>query len=271
MHLLIAALATSALAVPHDLIGGGDPVEDDPEALEALLEGRELPAGPVRWRLDPETSRLYASVEPDARTLDNPRSHRHAVRATGWEGQLVLANGARCEGEVRIPVRGMRVDEPEDRAALGIEGELNQWDKAEVLEHMLHAEQLDMLSFPEIVFKIDECTELRGKPADGAPEPDGPPEGWTVKGRLTLHGVTQPLVIDLRGTTEEDSLSLEGTTHIRQTSFGIEPYFALFGQRRNRDAVKLSLRLEGSPMEDDETEGFAPIQQGPEVEGVFGR
>jgi polyisoprenoid-binding protein YceI len=271
MHLLFAALFSSASAVPHDLIGGGDPVEDDPEALEAMLAGRELPAAPVRWRLDPEASRLYAAVEPDARTLDNPRSHRHAVRATGWEGQLVLAEGARCEGEVRIPVRGLRVDEPEDRAALGIEGELNKWDKAEVLEHMLHAEQLDVISFPEIAFKVDECAALPAEAADGADPADAPPAGWSVKGRLTLHGVTQQLAIDLRGSAEGDALSLTGSTHIRQTSFGIEPYFALFGQRRNRDAVKLTLRLEGSPMEEGESDEFAPIQQGPEVESVFGR
>ncbi len=264
--LLTVALGGPAHAVPHDLIGGGEPVEDDLEALAALQEGMPAVAAPVRWQLDPAASRIYAQVEPDARTLDNPRSHRHVVRAHEWTGHLTLAEGGRCAGEVTVPVARLHIDDPEDRSALGVEGELNRWDKADVLTHMLDAEQLDAVGFPTMDFKVDRCTALR--PAD---DPEGPVDGWTVEGRITIHGVTQPLKIDLKGDISDTALALSGTVYLRQTSFGIEPYFALFGQRRNRDAVKLDLRLVASPAPEDEADDFAPIQSGPAVETLFQR
>ncbi len=251
----------TAAAVPHDLIGGGDPVLDDPNAPELLGDGIPPDAGPVRWRLDPASSSILALVEPDARSLDNPRSHQHVVEARDWTGHLVLDEGRQCGGEVSVPVGAMDVDRPELRKSLGMKVVVGEWDRGLILEHMLDEEQLHVAAFPSIEFKVDECATL-------APTDDGAqPGGWSVTGRLSLHGVTLPVTVKLRGEVGDDQLHLVGSTYIRQTSFDIEPYFALFGQRRNRDAVELRFDLEGAP--EEPADGFAPIGGGPAPADVF--
>jgi polyisoprenoid-binding protein YceI len=221
--------AAAAGAAPrYDLVTGAPPVDEDAEA--------PTEAPPPTFGLDPATSRIEARLGPDPRTLDSGRSHAHVIRATGWTGWLTLADGAACDGELNLPVTGFVVDDPAHRREAGLEEPLRDADRAEVRAHMLAPDQLFAERFPQVAFVIERCAAV----------PDG---GWDVTGRLSLHGVSRPMTVRLAGGPVAGGVQLQGEAVIRQTEFGIEPYFALFGQRRNRDAVELRFDLRGAPAE----------------------
>ena len=207
---------------------------------EALSEGAPGPAlvdevPPVRFRLKPEASRLEALLFEDPATHNSGRSHDHVVVATGWSGELVWDASGVCSGRVVIPVSGLLADREEDRKRAGIEGVLSDADRTLVNLHMAAREQLDAAAFPEIVYTVDGCVS-KG-------------EGhWVIIGKMSLHGVVSPVPVALTGTFGPEGLAVSGRASFAQSRFGVTPYFALFGQRRNQDTVQLNLELKGEPL-----------------------
>lgn len=193
---------------------------------------------PVRFLLSPASSRLEALLYEDPATNGSGRSHDHVVVATGWSGHLVWDASGVCSGRVVIPVAGLVADQEEDRKRAGVEGELSPGDRALVNAHMRAREQLDAAAFPEIVYTVDGCVEK----GEGQ---------WVIIGKMQLHGVVSPVPVALTGTFGPEGLDARGRASFAQTRFGVTPYFALFGQRRNQDVVQLNLELRGQPVPED--------------------
>ena len=60
---------------------------------------------------------------------------------------------------------------------------------------------------------------------------------YHVKGELTLHGVIQPIELDVTTTTGNN---LKGKVTFSQKDFGIKPYKALFGTLKVKNEVDIS-------------------------------
>ncbi|HCH63479.1 MAG TPA: hypothetical protein DFR83_11785, partial [Deltaproteobacteria bacterium] len=68
----------------------------------------------------------------------------------------------------------------------------------------------------------------------------------TIVGDFTLRGVTNEVAFRVSADESEDTLTLVGEGSITHTAFGFEPYYALFGQRRNQDRLKLRIQVTGT-------------------------
>jgi polyisoprenoid-binding protein YceI len=194
------------------------------------------PAAPVavKFRLDPAKSRLEALLFEDPRTNNSGRSHDHVVVATGWDGHLSWDPDGVCTGEVTLPVAGLVPDAEADRARHGLTDPLSAVDRELVVLHMMARDQLDAARFPSITYTVDGCVAKD-------------PGRWVIVGKLKLHGVSAPVPVALTGTFGPEGLSLKGQANISQARFGITPYMALFGQRRNQDAVQILIDIQGAP------------------------
>lgn len=83
-------------------------------------------------------------------------------------------------------------------------------------DNQLRHQALETDQFPTAMFSLTEPIELGSLPQDGATF------SATAKGKLTLHGVTKPISIDLNATRNGGMLSVTGSTSITFADFGIQ-------------------------------------------------
>ena len=120
--------------------------------------------------------------------------HEHEIRAAIHSGTAVT--GAHPAVEIHVNARDLRVIDPD----------ASDQDRAQVQATMLGPEVLDSDQHQEIIFKSTEA-ESTG-------------EGrWTLRGDLTLHGQTHPVIVHV--TLKDGHFSGEST--VKQTDFGIKP------------------------------------------------
>lgn len=227
--LLLFGLQPLVSAAPA--VAPAPPPAAPPAAAEAAVGA---PQG-VKYRLEPTKSRLEALLFEDPRTNNSGRSHDHVVVATGWEGQLAWDPDGVCTGTVTLPVAGLVPDADADRARHGLSDPLSAVDRELVSLHMLARDQLDAARFPTISYTVDGCVAKEAG-------------RWVIVGKLNLHGVSAPVPVALTGTFGPQGLDLKGQANISQARFGITPYMALFGQRRNQDAIQILIDIKGSPL-----------------------
>ena len=91
---------------------------------------------------------------------------------------------------------------------------------------MLSKSQLDIEHYPVMKFT---STQIETQS----------PETYTVTGTLTIRGVTQLVTFLAQVEQREPALHIQGSFRFKQSSFGYEPYSALFGAVRNQDEVLL--------------------------------
>jgi len=177
--------------------------------------------------LGPERGRLL--IRTGRTGLGRRAGHDLTIEATRWSGTLTLPGdatsvaGATADGssvEVRVPVDALDV-----REGAGGVLPLSDQDRTEILGNLRKV--LGAAEHPEITF---ESTGVRGTPAE-----------FTVEGRLTVAGRTEPL--ELRARAEDGRVV--GSATVKQTRWGIKPYSAFFGALKLADdiAVEFDLRL----------------------------
>jgi polyisoprenoid-binding protein YceI len=119
--------------------------------------------------------------------------HNHTVTAPITSGTFNDSDKPRVEFQVAAAKMKVEPDPKDEK------------HQAEVQQTM-QEKVLESAKYPEIKFR---STNVE-KAGDGA---------WTVKGSLTLHGVTQPVAVSVKKAGEIYS----GTAVIKQTDFGIKP------------------------------------------------
>jgi polyisoprenoid-binding protein YceI len=99
--------------------------------------------------------------------------------------------------------------------------------------HLKSKDFLDVATFPTAGFKSTSVTKTGANTAD-------------IKGDLTLHGVTKPIVIKatfnqagLRGTDKKYDVGFDGVADIKRSEFGITTYLPVLG-----DDVHLHIEAE---------------------------
>jgi polyisoprenoid-binding protein YceI len=96
-------------------------------------------------------------------------------------------------------------------------------------ENMLGADVLDVVHHPLIRIESVALT--------------GPPWAPTVTARVTLRGTTRDLSFPAAVVRQGDGLVVIASFPIRQSDFGIQPFSALNGGLRVRDALDARLRV----------------------------
>ena len=106
-------------------------------------------------------------------------------------------------------------------------------DDAKLTAHLKTADFFDAAKFPQATF---ESTEITAGGEGGATH--------TIKGNLTMHGVTKSVTFPAKITAAADAITVDSTFAINRKDFGIN--YAGASDNLIRDDVLLTLRLRGT-------------------------
>ena len=181
----------------------------------ALLLAGLAPAAPASAQsraIDVQRSTLTVRVLKAG--LFSFAAHDHEIQAPVASGSLVESEQPAVE--FSVDARQLKVLDPQLAAD----------KRAEVQKTMHSPDVLDSAQFPEIRFR---STAIE-KSGEG---------NWTVRGHLTLHGQTQPIVVSVSG----GSGQYRGTASFKQKLFGIKPVSIAGGTIKVKDEVKIEFEI----------------------------
>ncbi len=232
--LLISALGPAGLAAcgtPRPAVLPAAGAEAPPSLLDTLA-AQAAPAGGRLWRVDPKAStlRIVAFRGGAAPQL----GHHHILQASSFQSALWLPSKglASAQGELRVPLAALQVDDPAWRAAAG--GEFNEKPvdddaRAGTLRNLLGPQGLDATAHPEVRLQLLRLT--------------GAAPWWLAEVAVTLAGITRPYRLGLGVQQGADSLRLSGQLVLRQTEHGRQPFSILGGLLAMQDDVLLDFSL----------------------------
>ena len=176
----------------------------------------------VRHVIDPAQSKFVVQVF--ATGLLSAFGHNPKIAVNDFGGEVEFKVGA-------TPLAGARLVLKVHADSLEVvEG--NERDREEIRRKM-QEEVLEIRDFPEIVY---ECSRVI---ASGS----GNRYWASLKGELTLHGVTHPVPVSAIVTVSENGLRASGECKVRQSEFGIAAVSAAAGTIRVKDEVSCTFDI----------------------------
>ena len=153
-------------------------------------------------------------------------AHDHIVRATTFTGQVQIDLATPASGSITVEVQAasLKADEPTMRQKYGLSSQLSEKDRQQIQETMLSKSQLDVEHYPVMKFT---STRIEAQT----------PGTYAITGKLTIRGITQSVTFPAQVERRDKALQVRGSFRFSQSSFGYEPYSALFGAVRNQDEV----------------------------------
>ena len=173
--------------------------------LAMLAPGVAAPAAEVSYTVDAARSSVVIRVGRSG--VFSFAGHTHTVVAPALQGRVVAVEGDLPRSAVRLAFETARLTVLERDEPAG--------DAPRVQEVMLGPKVLDAGRFPAVTFESTAVAGTRSSP--GAYQ-------LTVRGALTLHGVTRPVALPLVVEVGADGLlKATGRMTVRQTDYGIDP------------------------------------------------
>lgn len=162
--------------------------------------------------------------------------HDHVIEVRDYQGRIELEDSAaRLRLEIRVDA--LYIDEPRAREAAGFRQRIKESDRRKIRESMRGPKGLEAARHPLITFGSDRIERL------------GTGKGrWRVRGKFSLHGVTQTLEFPVTANARPGGSGYEvyGTLRLKPGDFGIEP-FSVIGLVKVRDEAEISFRLAAVP------------------------
>jgi polyisoprenoid-binding protein YceI len=192
------------------------------------------PAWAATFRVDPSRSSLVVQIFRDG--VAAKLGHEHVVQASTFSGRVTYdssAPGASCVA-AQVHTATLKVDDPETRRRFRLGGQPTTTDLAEIEKSMKAEGQLDVSRFPMIIFTSTTIT----------PETQ---DRYLVTGQLTIRGVTRAVRFRANVVVEGNVFRATATLTLMQSAFGYQPYSALLGAIKNKDAVMLHIDLVAVP------------------------
>lgn len=225
-----AVVVCGTLALAACVPRPAEQAERGPAAAPAPAEPGSPPAGARRYVVDAGRSvvtiRVYRAG-PLARF-----GHNHVITSTLESGHAWTNGEPAGSGfDVRLPVAGLVVDDPEARAGAGPDfaGEVPADAREGTRRNLLRPEVLDAVRHPEIV--------VRTAALDGTWQQPAARAAVTLKDRTRI--VEVPLEIE----RTREVLRARGTFRIRQTEFGIVPFSVGGGAIQVADEVDVAFEI----------------------------
>jgi polyisoprenoid-binding protein YceI len=176
------------------------------------------------YRLDPRDSRFTVQAFASGALAMFAHSPVIAIREFAGELRLDPETGAVAALQVTVKADSLQVTgnvRPEDR---------------DEIETRLRQEVLETATYPEIVYQNLESAATRVTP------------GWFrlhCRGRLTLHGLTNPLEMDVQLRVLDNDVRLSSEFALPQSAYRIKRVTALAGMITVKDELKLSYDVVG--------------------------
>jgi polyisoprenoid-binding protein YceI len=143
--------------------------------------------------------------------------HNHEIAAPITRGAV---DTAAHSVELEVKASALQVRDPDASAK----------DRGQIQSTMLGPEVLDAQRYPKIVFRSTDV-----EPAGAA--------AWNVRGNLMLHGETRPVNVKVR----QVDTQYEGSSHFKQTDFGIKPVKVAGGTIRVKDQIEIEFNIVLAP------------------------
>lgn len=175
------------------------------------------------YRLGPAVGTILVKT---ARTgLGAKAGHDLTIEVARWRGTAVVDTNepARCSVTVEIDVDSFQV-----REGTGGVKPLTSSDRAEI-NKTLREKVLHTYRHPTITFSSTWV--------------EGSPESFTVKGDLTIVGVTRPVTVRCQSSDGQ----VRGSATVVQTQWGIRPYTTFFGALKLKDEVAVAVDVALTP------------------------
>ena len=169
----------------------------------------------MRRGVDVTRSRVYVFVGKTG------FGHEHGVEGKIKSGWIALGASKRA-GEIIFDMRSFRADTPAARRYVGLSGTTDRRTRRQIDANMLGPSVLDIAHYPTATFLLRSAVPLHKKGRSNATR-------YRLEGDLTLHGVTQPLRIDVEVVPENEGPRMRGRFSLLQTWFGITPFSKALG------------------------------------------
>jgi hypothetical protein len=220
-HVLAALLL---LAACQPIIS---PLPDDQASVVAALD---IAPGAKSYDIVAERSSLRVLVyrAGSLATL----GHNHVVSSGIFQGTVYVAEPlSSTTFELRLPVAGFVIDDPQQRAAAG--PDFSAPVDADAIEgtrsNLLGDKQLDVINWPEIVLRCRGATRVA--------------EGWVLDVDITTRGNTRRVEIPAQITTNDDEIKASGVFSVRQSALGLVPFSVMMGALKVRDQLDIHFQL----------------------------
>jgi len=219
-----------ALSLLTALAGCSEVREHHPPSAEPVRPSTGPVPGARKYALNPQASQILVYVYRTGRMAR--LGHNHLVSAGELEGELWLAapfSASRLE--VRIPLQGLVVDDPELRVAAGsaFDTKPSAQDIESTRRNMLGAQVLDAAAYPWVI--------VRGAPAGGGPS------DLELDVEVDIRGQTRRLRLPVNLESAPDRVLASGELRLRQSDFGITPYSVMMGALAVQDELRIVYRL----------------------------
>lgn len=180
-------------------------------------------AGAAVYRIDPQQSLILVRVgrAGPAQRL----GHDHAVASEDVAGLVAIYDDrARSHADVVFPIRNLVVDAAEYRVKLELDTDPSADDVAGTYTNMLKV--FEPTDYPWVAIKArfaGDDTELSAS--------------------VTLHGTAHEYLLPAQLDVGPERLVVSGTTTLRHSDFGLEPYAAGGGLLRVADTLEIEFRF----------------------------
>jgi len=178
-----------------------------------------------RFRLDSSQSKFIAHALRGG--LLWFKGHEHLVAAREFSGEAQLNSVSLAASSLQLTVQTDSMAETSDAFTE---------PQKQIINKELREIVLEPAKYPEIVFK---SSSVSGKSL-GAGQYD-----LKIRGALTLHGVTRPIVIPAKVTVSGTNLRAVGEFSIDRSDFNVKATSAFHGMVRVRKKVKFTFDIVG--------------------------
>lgn len=195
-------------------------------------------SGEHRYRVDHHSSSIRILVFRDG--LLRILGHNHVIRVPELEGEIIAdkAHPNHARFRIKIPVRKLDVDVPDDRrqAGAGFDSEVGPSAAIATKQNMLGPKVLDANKYPYI-----QITGMAGKTAQGV----------RANSHICIrnHCIDYKIPLEIR--RSETAIVATGDLTILQSDHGIVPYSLLGGALRTRDKIRILFTIIARPKTGD--------------------
>ena len=149
-----------------------------------------------------------------------------------------LFSGFADNHEIEAPIAHGSIDESAGRVKFTVESkrmkvldpQIKPERRQDIQERMLGPDVLDVTRFPEITFESSSVE----RPSTGA---------FVVHGQLSLHGVTRPVVVNVRS----ENGAYKGKVALKQHEFSIEAISIAGGTVKVKDELQIEFDIRSTP------------------------
>jgi polyisoprenoid-binding protein YceI len=191
----------------------------------AMVHARTAAAEPRRFAIDAAASRVVVHVGKTGVFRFAGHDHEVVLPVRAGAGVVDPANVDRSSIELDLDATAARVTGRGEPAK----------DVPKVQETMLGPDCLDVRRFPTIHFVSTGVSAKGARAADFEA---------TIRGTLTLHGVSRPMTVTAHVALDQKNVTAAGTLELKQSDFGIKPV-SVGGVVKVEDRITITWRLVG--------------------------